>query len=663
MIHPGKESSIPSCFRNVAPYFFFLCELRKFEEDGSFYHTAKNLLREKKKYGKQQPRVRGPNRAVMEQWHDEDEKIEDGRKGLEEGRGSSMMVLHVEDAGVKSRWPRSLAARESFRQVWTSLRIVHKGKNRVALAFVILATLVKVLDTLSDVLVTVEWWRTSNQPDRRRTYGPASVVILVLSGVASGGVALNLWRGQKEVGFVLVLACALLNLNVVPWALMIGIELWKSDVPPVDFVAIFADAAVGTASYNWLFLTAMEFMFEAVPQLLLQGYVAAYELFDDGKTPSMTLQFSLVMSSMSIAVGLATTYLNYETLHVQCWGVLFFLGFLVARVAIIAFSFVEFGLTAFGAVIVIIIAIRLGIFLYMGYGHIFPDDEFITWGVKILLFPVVLLSTFPALCIEMIVPLGSRNNLDDLRADTVVLVGSMDRSGGMGNAVGIIAFGQGVDSQGVRNRLISPLASVMMGLHFIENLIIFTVVLGVPHVGQRSKVGPRPLVAFVLLPLFVSACAYVIIRCIIKRREYNWILALEGIAVRLNYGLSALPRPDDAVLKGLFDCRRKWNFVDDLPTVAKCDALQKRIHDGTINDRRTRKALDLLLLGKSRLQAQRTTAHDELAFHIVDRLPPLPGDLITDLPPEVLQWLFDAPAEKYSELKRMIASPDSIPAP
>ena len=124
---------------------------------------------------------------------------------------------------------------------------------------------------------------------------------------------------------------------------------------------------------NWKFMKALEFILEAAPEITLQSYVAAFEFFDDDKTPSVLLQLSITVSVLSIAAGVSTTYLCYETLKVQIWGTCFFAGALIARIAICAFAFVEFGRFAM-IFIAIVVVLRLGIFGHLSGWHVFADD-------------------------------------------------------------------------------------------------------------------------------------------------------------------------------------------------------------------------------------------------------------------------------------------------
>ena len=194
----------------------------------------------------------------------------------------------------------------------------------------------------------------------------------------------------------------------------------------------------------------------------------------------------------------------------------------------------------------------------------------------------------------MIVPLGYRSTSND----AAVLWGSFDPSDGIDNAFSIAFFGQPSDTQGVRSRLESPLAYIMIALHVVENLIMFMIIATVPHLPKRgAQVSAVPLVAFVVVPMLVEATSYFMLHVTTKDLEAKWTKALEAIAIRLRRGESPLPatfKDMETVLEGLFG--------EEAPTVAKCEELKRRIRKGTLNSPAIREALDLLLLGRARLR-------------------------------------------------------------
>ena len=181
--------------------------------------------------------------------------------------------------------------------------------------------------------------------------------------------------------------------------------------------------------------------------------------------------------------------------------------------------------------------------------------------------------------------------------ENTVFWGSFDPSKGMNNAFNIAFFGDPSDTQGVRSRLESPLAFIMIALHVVENLIMLGIIAAVPHRAQRAQVGAVPLVAFVVVPMLVAALSYFMLHVTTKDLEAKWTKALEAIAIRLRRGESPLPatfKDMETVLEGLFG--------EEAPTVAKCEELKRRIRKGTLNSPAIREALDLLLLGRARLR-------------------------------------------------------------
>ena len=469
---------------------------------------------------------------------------------------------------------------------------VVKRKWAVAI-FLLVATLVKVLDTVSDVLVTVNWWRNDGQVNSRRSYAQFSVAILAVSaGVSLMFSVANVGQLESWGSWIFVILFSLLDLNVVPWAALLWLDVWTGQKPPEDVFStkdMEIKFNVRNPKVIWKLMKALEFILEAVPELTLQSYAAAFEFFDDDKTPSVLLQLSITVSVLSIAAGVSTTYLWCETLKVQIWGAYFFAGTLIARIAICTFAFVEFGRFAM-IFVAIVVVLRLGILGHMSRWRVIPDDGK-KWrcSAKALLFPIVLLLTLPSLVIEMIVPLGLRNTSND--AENTFFWGSFDRSKGIGNAFNIAFFGEKEDTQGVRSRLESPLAKIMIALHVIENLIMLVIIVAEPHREQRAQVGAVPLVAFVVVPMLVEAAAYYMLHRTTKDLETKWTKALLALVDRLKSGKpvrTAEFKDAETVLAGLFG-------KGITPTVAQCEELIRRIQKGTLDDPDKRRALDLLL--------------------------------------------------------------------
>ena len=200
--------------------------------------------------------------------------------------------------------------------------------------------------------------------------------------------------------------------------------------------------------------------------------------------------------------------------------------------------------------------------------------------------PVILFMTLPSLVIEMIVPMGLRRTMSD--AENTVFWGSIDRSNGMDNASNIAYFGSKYDTQGVRSRLQSPLAKIIISLHVVENLIMLGIISAEPHREQRAQVGAVPLVAFVVVPMLVEALSYFVLHVTAKDLEAKWIAALEAIVVRLKRG-----EPPFRVRTGFKEKEKVLAGIT--PTVAKCEELIRRIQKGALDDPDKRRALDLLL--------------------------------------------------------------------
>ena len=466
----------------------------------------------------------------------------------------------------------------------------------VAIVLVI-ATAVKVLDTVSDVLVTVNWWRNDGQENSRRDYARFSAGILAVStGVSLGFSVFGASELQISGSWFIVILFFLFHLNVEPWTVIVWLDVWTGRKPPeAVFKTVGLERSFGENRLIWKFLKGLEFILEAAPEITLQSYVAAFEFFDDDKSPSLLLQLSIAVSVLSIAAGVATTYLCYETFRVQIWGTFFFAGALVARIAICVFAFVEFG--HFAMIFVgSIVALRLAIFAHMSGWRVFSEGNADPCSIRALLLPLFLLVTLPALVIELFVPLGFRSNINDAR--TTVFWGSFNPRNGLMNTQGIAYLGQTFDTQGVRSRLESPLAFIMIALHIVENLVMLVIIAVLPHRAQRAQVGLVPLVEFVVVPMLVAVVPYAMVLVKTKDLETKWTTALDVIVVRLQRGESPLPmefKDMDNLLQALFG-------DDKTPTVARCDDLKRRIHSGTLYDLDARQGLDLLLLGNARLR-------------------------------------------------------------
>ena len=489
---------------------------------------------------------------------------------------------------------------------------VIKRKWVVAI-FLLVVTLLQVFDTVSDILVTVGW--SFNDQQGRRSYATISVFILIVHFFGGSLVIFLMGMHLVPLAYVRrVLPFSLLNLNVVLWAVLIWLDVWNGRMEPEDVFGtkdMNIDFFIVDGSHNakslWKYTKVLEFILEAAPEITLQSYVAAFEFFNDGITPSVLLQLSITVSVLSIVAGLSTSYLCYETLKVQIWATCFFAGALIARIAICAFAFVEFGRFAM-IFVAIVVALRLGIFAYMSAWTLFADVAdffgdgewlhncivFATAYVIIPIAPTVIV--LPALVIEMIVPLGLRNNSNNSR--NTVFWGSVDRSRGYKNIMSIAFFGDHKDAQGVRSRLTSPVAYIMIALYCVENFIMMVIVAVEPHRAQRAKVGDVPLVAFVVVPMLAAAASYYMVHVTTKDLEDKWTKALEAIVKDLEDGNSPLLAgfvEKEMVLEGLFG-------DDKTATVTKCKELIQRIHNGELDDPNARRALDLLLLGNARLR-------------------------------------------------------------
>lgn len=480
----------------------------------------------------------------------------------------------------------------------------------VVTAYLVFITLVTLIDTITDIVVTTEWYVAG-----KRTYAYASMAILVMTAVVSTLWARVTCQGTEVPSCVVPLAftmMALLNLQMLPWAELTIYDLWTGYMPPevvLSAAGVRTPAAARRRVYRLTCVKMLESVLEATPQLVLQSYVAAYH----GR-PTALLQTSIAMSVWSIAQGMSMSYFCYEHLRTQITGGLYFAATLVARIAVCVLGFIvspRLGL----AFAVWVVGSRLGLLSYLDWYWLTNVDDAespLAKGCAVVrnVFVYVVFSV-PTLFVVSAVPLGYRVRYYGAEAESVVdtaLWGTFDRNSGFAVAGNIYNFGNSEpsDCQAIRTRFASPLAQILLTLHIVENLTMLTILCS-------GDVAFVTLTQFVVVPSLLAMLLYVLLYWGAKHTERQWKRELDNVKTRLGYAtqlngdtlfpLIALPEH----FEQLPDYVQGKLFTGNSPTptqcIERCDWIISQIDNGTLDNPGLRKALDLLLVGMKCLRS------------------------------------------------------------
>lgn len=480
----------------------------------------------------------------------------------------------------------------------------------VVTAYLVFITLVTLIDTITDIVVTTEWYVGG-----ARTYAYASMVIMSVAAIVS-----TLWAraacNRAEVPSCVVplafMAMALLNLQMLPWAELTIYDLWTGHFPPevvLSAAGVRTPAAARRRVYRLTCVKMLESVFEATPQLVLQSYMAAYH----GR-PTALLQTSMAMSVWSIAQGMSMSYFCYEHLRTQIAGGLYFAATLVARIALCVMGFIaspRLGL----AFAVWVVGSRLSLLSFLDWywlTNVDDADSPLAKGcavVRNVFFYVVF--SVPTLVVVSAVPLGYRVRYYGAEAESVVdtaLWGTFDRNSDFAVAGNIYNFGNSEpsDCQSIRTRFASPLAQILITLHLVENLTMLAIL----SINDASFVA---MMQFVVVPSLVAMLLYVLLYWGAKHTEAEWKRELDNVKTLLGHAtelhgdtifpLIALPEH----FEQLPDYVQGKLFIGNSPTPAqcieRCDWIISQIDNGTLDNPELRKALDLLLVGMKCLRA------------------------------------------------------------
>ena len=218
------------------------------------------------------------------------------------------------------------------------------------------------LDFVTDILVAYEF-KTSEDP-AEQAWGDVSIGLLGFStflnlgyfwrfvDVVAGGKNpdYRLWSRSHRlnvlVGFVVTAA----NLRA---QAMACIMLWRLlakgepvEVLKGDPAAGAAGIGAGATTLDLTMVKLLEFFFETIPELLLQGYALLYRHHVDGAgmaDGNALLLASLSISFATLVSGLTATFLGANDAAVMALGAAYFLCIVFGRMALFGLLFLQFG--------------------------------------------------------------------------------------------------------------------------------------------------------------------------------------------------------------------------------------------------------------------------------------------------------------------------------
>ncbi|KAJ8605543.1 hypothetical protein CTAYLR_000105 [Chrysophaeum taylorii] len=202
-------------------------------------------------------------------------------------------------------------------------------------------------DIALDVLVARDLYRSS------KTYFAIAVLILgVTYGVgALFGALLRLLHLEARDGPVgrperhvacdsLLIACSGLPVWWWPYCTARAVfGVWGSGVPE----SLLADDGLGDLGL-WLgAVRVLEAGAEATPQLLLQTYAAAHDVYVRGTSSTLVIRLSIAGSLVSISLGVTRAFLRKEPALLQACGWCYFMSMLATRLAVLVAAILAFG--------------------------------------------------------------------------------------------------------------------------------------------------------------------------------------------------------------------------------------------------------------------------------------------------------------------------------
>lgn len=358
----------------------------------------------------------------------------------------------------KARWaPRLLAAHILLKEV-----------------YILVSTLYPLVDTIFHVIVAVHWLR-------RPGYGDYARISFALFGFSTG------------LPTVVSLALALLGarsgqpglrgLFIYPILFALNVQLCCT--LPSDNMALLCDPSIKASMLIPRILKTYTVFAEACPQLLLQFYVAVYEYYTKS-TPTAHLQVvSMVISFITIGMGVVAYWFSNESLRMQYLAWLFIQGMVVARFSAFVAAFVVFGWYIWIAMLGII-ALRASAVHALCFQSLRA-----TWRDRHLSIDdyINAASCYITCVVLTVIPIGTRSWED-------------------------LLFPHPPDSAGPPKVLSETLHSTMgilnCVLHFIENTVLFVLVVALPSRQKRVDLRSSFVLLFGPCCMLVAVVSYTI---------------------------------------------------------------------------------------------------------------------------------------------------------
>ena len=238
------------------------------------------------------------------------------------------------------------------------------SQNRIfAICQLMCSVALPIADSVSDVLLTVEWL-TGDQ----RWYGRVSLSILIVSELLPAGVffcaeseffdRVPLFRApvydweSKRFNPFLGVVISMTGMRLPANAAIQIYEIATNGVGD-EYILSAGERGVGaetflTGATGIMCLKCFELLCETTSELFLQTYKGGHDHFVKDEEPSRLLKMSISISLCTLASGVAGAQLNLEQFMTKALATVYLLACLVARFAVMVSMFVAFGKNALG---------------------------------------------------------------------------------------------------------------------------------------------------------------------------------------------------------------------------------------------------------------------------------------------------------------------------